>query len=92
VEPEHYTKYGVYDPLKIIKTYLSKEELYGFFYASAITHLLRHQAKGNPVGDLEKAKTFIDWLQDEFKIDELDVVAVADEAEGEVKVIEHKKD
>ena len=92
MEPEHYTKYGVYDPRSIIKTYLSKEELYGFYFASAITHLLRHRAKGNPVGDLEKAKTFISWLQDEFKIDELDVVAVADPAEGEVKVVEHKKD
>jgi len=82
--PEHYTKHGTWDPILVIGEYLSREEIYGFYYASAITHLLRHRDKEDAEGDLKKARHFIEMLHDMFYSGE--------QAEGKVEVIEHKED
>jgi len=82
--PEHYTKHGTWDPILVIGEYLSRDEIYGFYFASAISHLLRHRDQGEAASDLRKVIGYTTMLHDMFYAGETE--------EGEVEIIEHKKD
>ena len=62
----HYMQ-GNMEVIDVIKGQLSQEEFKGFLWGNVIKYVLRFKYKGKPIEDLEKAKTYIGWLQEEAR-------------------------
>ena len=65
VNPDHYIK-GPFEPIKVMKAYMTPEEYRGFLYGSVLKYLLRHKYKGAPLLDLRKAFTYLKWLVEHY--------------------------
>ena len=57
---------GGLEVIDILKAKLTSEQFQGFLRANALKYLFRYDHKGTPVEDLQKAKTYVTWLLEEF--------------------------
>lgn len=66
--PKHYKPHGIVrnEPINTIKFMLSDEGFKGFLIGNIIKYVSRYDAK-NGIKDLEKAKAYIDMLENEYK-------------------------
>lgn len=62
--PSHYDKNGV-ECKDWIRTMLTPEEYRGYLKGNVLKYVWRHEDKGKPVQDLEKARKYIDFLIEE---------------------------
>jgi hypothetical protein len=63
--PNHYSIGGL-ETIDILRAKLTRDEFRGFLLGNVLKYLLRHQHKGTPMSDLEKAAVYLQWLQDEM--------------------------
>lgn len=63
----HYTQ-GPYEVIDIIKGMMPDflSPFQGHLWACAVKYLFRFPYKGHPCEDLHKARTYIQWLEDEL--------------------------
>ena len=69
--PEHYNQGGI-ECIDAIKASMSAEEFAGYLKGNVQKYVFRYRNKGNPVQDLAKAKWYLDRLQDEVAMQEVD--------------------
>lgn len=62
----HYCK-GEIEFIDAAKAMSTSDEFRGFLRISAMKYLWRYQHKGTPVEDLQKASTYLAWLQEETR-------------------------
>lgn len=63
-KPKHYQgKYGS-EAIEVIKSFLTEEELRGYYKGNALKYLLRERSK-NGLEDLKKLDRYLDWLIEE---------------------------
>lgn len=63
--PLHYTDGGI-ETIDYIRAKLTKEEFKGYCKGNIFKYLSRAGKKGNEKEDLQKAKTYIEWLIEEM--------------------------
>ncbi|WP_099973858.1 DUF3310 domain-containing protein [Lactobacillus terrae] len=63
--PSHYT-HGSVEVIDAMKA-MTEEEYRGYLRGNAIKYLFRSGYKDDPVQDLEKAKTYIDWMVEGYQ-------------------------
>ena len=64
--PSHYTRGGI-ECIDAIKASMSLEAFRGFLQGNAMKYIWRHDLKGKPVEDLEKAMWYLTRLRNEIK-------------------------
>ena len=69
--PEHYNQGGI-ECIEAIKASMSGEEFRGYLKGNAMKYLWRYASKGNPEQDLAKCSWYLDRLQDEVAMQEVD--------------------
>lgn len=57
----HYQQ-GSFESLDVMESLMSHDEMRGFLWGNAMKYLYRWQKKNNPIGDLQKAQTYLRWL------------------------------
>lgn len=64
IDPEHYRNNSVFtmEPIQIAQLCLTKEALYGAIFLAVLKYIYRYEHK-NGLEDLDKAKTYIDFLK-----------------------------
>ena len=65
--PPHYTLKDGVECIDYIKQVLTKEEFKGYCHGNVIKYQHRHQYKGNPVEDMEKAKWYLEKMIETMK-------------------------
>ena len=64
--PSHYTRGGI-ECIDAIKASMSPEAFRGFLQGNAMKYIWRHDLKGKPVEDLDKAMWYLTRLRNEIK-------------------------
>ena len=64
--PSHYTRGGI-ECIDAIKASMSPEAFHGFLQGNAMKYIWRHDLKGKPVEDLDKAMWYLTRLRNEIK-------------------------
>lgn len=64
--PAHYTRGGI-ECIDAIKASMSPEAFHGFLQGNAMKYIWRHDLKGKPVEDLDKAMWYLTRLRNEIK-------------------------
>lgn len=62
----HYVSGGM-EAIDVMQAFMSPDEFRGHLWGCAMKYLLRWEFKGSPVDDLQKAKTYIEWLIELFQ-------------------------
>ncbi len=62
--PQHYGGDTVYETIKVLKAWLTPEEFRGFCKGNAIKYLNRAGKKGASLQDQQKAKWYLDYLNE----------------------------
>lgn len=60
----HYQAGGM-EVIDILKAKMTPDQFTGFLRGNALKYLFRYDHKGTPVEDLQKARTYTDWLLEE---------------------------
>lgn len=60
--PNHYTQ-GDIEVIEAMRA-MPKDEYKGYLRGNALKYIFRAGSKDDPKQDLEKAKTYVDWLED----------------------------
>lgn len=68
-ETSHPNRYGgdsTYECIKVLKEWMSTDEYRGFCRGNAIKYLCRLGKKDDPKKELDKAKTYIEFLKESY--------------------------
>ena len=65
--PSHYTRGGI-ECIDAIKASMSPEAFHGFLQGNAMKYIWRHDLKGKPVEDLDKAMWYLTRLRNDIKL------------------------
>ena len=65
---KHYMAGGL-EVIDILKAKMTRDQFRGFLRGNALKYLFRFDHKGTPVEDLQKAKTYTEWLLKEVSHD-----------------------
>lgn len=57
----HYQQ-GAIESLDVMASLMTHDELRGHLWGCVLKYVYRWKAKGNPIGDLQKAQTYLRWL------------------------------
>lgn len=58
---DHYRR-GTVQPIDFFESSFTPDEYRGYLKGNIIKYVSRYRYKGKPIDDLEKAKTYLDWL------------------------------
>ena len=58
---DHYNR-GTVQPIDFMESNFTPDEYRGFLKGQVIKYVARYRYKGEPLDDLAKAKTYLDWL------------------------------
>jgi hypothetical protein len=67
--PAHYTACGI-SPLEFFDAQFGTEGIKGFCIGNALKYIGRHDKKGKPLEDLEKASWYLNYYIEALKIEE----------------------
>jgi hypothetical protein len=62
-QPDYYKQMTV-EPIRVIRSVLTPEQLEGFYKGNMIKYLLRAPHKGHYEEDMDKMTTYASWLKD----------------------------
>jgi hypothetical protein len=63
--PAHYNQ-GQYEVIDVIQDKLTKEQFRGYLEGNILKYVLRHQYKGHPKQDLQKAQWYLNRMVETF--------------------------